>query len=56
MDFEKKYDELNEQLDTLEKGNLGLDETMEVFRKGKILAKECREMLDIAEEEVNKEE
>ena len=47
--------QLEKNLETLEKGNLGLEEMMTQFKEGQKLAEECKKMLDAAEEEINKE-
>lgn len=51
--FEKSVKELEEIVNRLEKGDVALDESLELFEKGIKLAKECNEMLDKAEKKVS---
>lgn len=50
--FEKKITELKEIVDKLEKGDVSLDESIELFETGMKLAKDAGEMLDKAEKRV----
>lgn len=51
--FEKSIKELEEIVAKLEKGDAGLDESIELFEKGIKLSKECNDMLDNAEKKVS---
>lgn len=47
--FEQLYTELETTVETLEAGNLTLDEAMRLYERGMELAKQCNTMLDTAE-------
>ncbi len=47
--FEQLYTELETTVETLEAGNLTLDEAMRLYERGMELAKQCNTMLDAAE-------
>ena len=51
--FEKSIKELEEIVAKLEKGDAGLDESLELFEKGIKLSRDCNEMLDKAEKKVS---
>ncbi len=51
--FEKSIKELEEIVAKLEKGETGLDESLELFERGIKLSRECNEMLDNAEKKVS---
>ena len=47
--FEQAFRELEETVAKLEAGELSLDESLALFQRGMVLAKQCGEMLDRAE-------
>lgn len=51
--FEESIKELEKIVEKLEKGDVGLDESLELFEKGIKLSKACNEMLDKAEKKVS---
>ncbi len=51
--FEDSIKELEKIVEKLEKGDAGLDESLELFEKGIKLSKACNEMLDKAEKKVS---
>ncbi len=54
MDFEKKLDRLEEIVQKMEKGELGLDESMKLFEEGVKLTRDCQTQLTKAEAQVKK--
>lgn len=52
MKFEEAIKELEKVVASLESGDNGLDESIELFEKGIKLSKECQKMLDTAEKKV----
>jgi exodeoxyribonuclease VII small subunit len=52
FDFEKAIEKLEELIDDLESGKLGLDESIKVFEEGVELAKKCHKKLTEAETRV----
>ena len=51
-DFEKALEELEELVETLEKGELSLDETLKQFERGIKLTRTCQLALKNAEQKV----
>lgn len=51
--FEKSIKELEKIVETLEKGDKSLDESIALFEEGIKLSKECNDMLDKAEKKVS---
>lgn len=54
MDFEKNLSELERIIKTLEKGELDLDESLDLYKKGVVLARNCKTALDNAKLEIEK--
>ncbi len=54
LPFEKALLQLEEVVDSLENGDLSLDQAIENYRLGMQLAKVCREKLTAAEQKVEK--
>jgi len=52
VNFETRIKNLSEIVAKLEKGDLTLDEAMELFEDGIKITKECTKMLDEAEQKV----
>lgn len=52
MDFEKKLSRLEEIVGKMEKGELALDESLQLFEEGVKLSRECQTRLGEAEEKV----
>jgi len=51
-DFEKTLAELEKLVDSLEQGDLSLDETLSGFKQGIELTRQCQSVLDNAEQTV----
>ena len=51
--FEDSIKELEKFVESLEKGDCGLSESLDLFEKGIKLSKECNDMLDKAEKRVS---
>ena len=51
--FEDSIKELEKIVESLEKGDCGLSESLDLFEKGIKLSKECIDMLDKAEKRVS---
>lgn len=51
--FEKNLEELETVASELERGNLSLEQAIEMFEKGIKLSKECSQKLDKAEKKIN---
>ncbi len=54
MDFEKNISELEKIVKTLETGELNLNESLDLYKKGVTLASECKTALDEAKLEITK--
>lgn len=53
-DFEKSLAELEKLVEQLESGELSLDESLEQFKRGVQLTRECQQVLDQAQLTVEK--
>jgi exodeoxyribonuclease VII small subunit len=49
MSFEAAFTELEEIVQQMESGELSLDDTIDLFERGQLLAGQCQEQLDQAE-------
>jgi len=54
MDFEKKLSRLEEIVQKMEKGDLGLEDSLKIFEEGVKLSRECHTQLNAAETKVKK--
>ena len=54
MDFEKKLGRLEEIVQKMEKGDLALEESLNLFEEGVKLSRECHQRLNEAESKVKK--
>ena len=54
MDFEKKLNRLEEIVQKMEKGELALDESLQLFEEGVKLSRDCHSQLTKAEAQVKK--
>ncbi|GAB4392334.1 MAG: exodeoxyribonuclease VII small subunit [Gammaproteobacteria bacterium] len=52
MDFEKKLAELQQIVDQMEQGDLGLEQALKKFEQGINLTRECQTALQQAEQQV----
>ena len=52
MSYEEAIERLNKIVNDLEKGNLPLADSLELFEEGTALMKRCTELLDQAEQKV----
>jgi exodeoxyribonuclease VII small subunit len=53
MNFETKINQLQDLVQKMEKGNLTLDESIELYSKAMKIAKNCREQLDNAKLQIS---
>lgn len=54
VDFEKSLEKLEEIVESLETGELTLEDSLKKFEEGLALGKQCREILDKAEARIKK--
>lgn len=54
ISFEDKLAELETIVEKLEKGQVSLDESLQLFEHGIILSRECNSMLETARQKVEK--
>ena len=54
VDFEKSLEKLEEIVESLEAGDLTLEQSLKRFEEGLALGKQCREILDKAEARIKK--
>lgn len=54
MEFEKKLSRLENIVQKMEKGDLALEESLELFEEGVKLSRECQTQLNKAESQVKK--
>jgi exodeoxyribonuclease VII small subunit len=54
MDFEKKLERLEQIVQKMEKGDLGLEESLKIFEEGIKLSRDCHGQLNEAQEKVKK--
>ncbi len=54
MDFEKKLNRLEEIVGKMERGDLGLEESLKIFEEGVKLSRQCQTQLAEAELKVKK--
>jgi exodeoxyribonuclease VII small subunit len=52
LSYEDAIEELERINEQIEDGQIGLEETITAFKRGKALAQRCSEVLDVAEQEV----
>ncbi len=52
--FEQKVAELESIVKQLEKGDIELDRAVELFKRGKLLASECEELLKGAQTQIDR--
>jgi exodeoxyribonuclease VII small subunit len=52
--FEEKLERIDAIVKELESGRVELDRAIELFKEGKVLARECETMLRSAQEQVDK--
>ena len=52
MEFEKKIDRLEQIVSQMEKGQLGLDQSLKLFEEGVKLSRECHQKISEAEMQV----
>lgn len=52
FNFEKALGELETLVDSMEKGQLSLEDSLKNFERGMVLAKSCQEALTAAEQKV----
>ena len=52
VDFEAKINELESLVETMETGNLSLDESLKAFEAGIKITRECQQVLQQAEQKV----
>ena len=54
LDFEDKINRLEHLVESLEKGELSLEQAMQAFEEGIKITRECQQALSEAEQRVNK--
>jgi exodeoxyribonuclease VII small subunit len=52
MRYEQAVEELESIIERIEKGEIGLEESLTAYKRGSSLIKRCREILDSAEQQV----
>lgn len=52
MNFEQALAELNDIVARLESGETGLEESLDLFKKGVTLTEKCNKLLDTAEQKI----
>ncbi len=54
MTFEQSIGELESIIERIEQGEVGLEQSLKEYRRGAVLLKRCREILDVAEQQIEK--
>lgn len=54
LSFEKAYDQLEEVIAQLESGELSLEDSVDLYEKGRQLSTHCQQLLDNAELRIKK--
>jgi len=54
MSFEKAVQELESIIERIEQGEVGLEQSLDEYRRGDTLIKRCRDILDVAEQQIEK--
>ena len=54
LNFEQALDELEKIVESLEQGNVPLEQSIEIYGRGEALKKHCQKLLRIAEDKVEK--
>ncbi len=54
LNFEQALDELEKIVESLEQGNVPLEQSIEIYGRGEALKKHCQKLLKIAEDKVEK--
>jgi exodeoxyribonuclease VII small subunit len=54
MSFEQAVGELESIIERIEQGEVGLEQSLDEYRRGATLIKRCRDILDVAEQQIQK--
>ena len=54
MSFEQAVQELESIIEQIEQGEVGLEQSLDEYRRGSTLIKRCRDILDVAEQQIEK--
>ncbi len=54
MSFEQGGQELESIIERIEQGEVGLEQSLDEYRRGGMLIKRCRDILDVAEQQIQK--
>ena len=54
LNFEQALEELEKIVESLEQGNVPLEQSIEIYGRGEALKKHCQKLLKIAEDKVEK--
>ena len=54
MSFEQAVQELESIIERIEQGEVGLEQSLDEYRRGGMLIKRCRDILDVAEQQIQK--
>ena len=54
LSFEKAVEELELIIERIEQGEVGLEESLDEYRRGAQLIKRCRDVLDVAQQQIEK--
>ena len=54
LNFEQALDELEKIVESLEQGNVPLEQSIEIYGRGEALKKHCQKLLKSAEDKVEK--
>lgn len=54
LSFEQAVGELEAIIERIEQGEVGLEQSLDEYRRGSTLIKRCRDILDVAEQQIQK--
>ena len=54
LSYEDAVSELEEIIERIEQGEIGLEESLEAYKRGAALIQRCRSLIEVAEQQVKK--